>query len=103
MTRKTPQKDPARSLSSTASQAEAGARQSDSEADRSEARITELETRTAFQEDLLNTLNDVIANQDRLLAGLSNKLEQLEEQIRQGGFGGAGGGDGLAEEPPPHY
>ena len=30
-----------------------------------EARITELETRIAFQEDLLNTLNDVIANQDQ--------------------------------------
>lgn len=66
-----------------------------------EARITELETRIAFQEDLLNTLNDVIANQDQRLSALIRKLDRLEEQQRENGFGG--GGDGLADEPPPHY
>ena len=55
----------------------------------------------AFQEDLLSTLNDVIANQDQRLSALIRKLERLEEQQRENGFGG--GGDGLADEPPPHY
>lgn len=72
----------------------------------SELRITELETRVAFQEDLLNTLNDVIAKQDQLLSKLTRKIDHLEEQQRQNGYaadGGNGGGDGLAHEPPPHY
>ena len=72
----------------------------------SELRITELETRAAFQEDLLNTLNDVIAKQDQLLSMLTRKIDHLEEQQRQNGYaadGGNGGGDGLAHEPPPHY
>ena len=69
---------------------------------RTEARITELETRTAFQEDLMNTLNDVIANQDRQLATLSRKLDLLTEQLEQHG-GSDGGSDSTAHEPPPHY
>jgi len=71
-----------------------------------EARVTELETRIAFQEDLLNTLNDVIAAQDQQLVTVTRKLDallkQIEEQQRQSGYGGAGG-DAMAHEPPPHY
>ncbi len=68
-----------------------------------ESRIIELETRLTFQEDLLLTLNDVIANQDRLLSELGRKLERLEEQQRQNGYAGSSDGEGLAHEPPPHY
>lgn len=67
-----------------------------------DARITELETRTAFQEDLLNTLNDIVAKQDRQLATLTRKLDLLKEQLEQQGDGG-GGSDSMGHEPPPHY
>ena len=63
-------------------------------------RTDELESRLAFQEDLLNTLNDVIAQQDMRMAAFTRKLETLEQQLKlQGGF--AGGDD--SHEPPPHY
>jgi len=73
---------------------------------RLEKRVTELETRIAFQEDLLTTLNDVVASQDQQLTTVTRKLDtllkQLEEQQRQSGYGGAGD-DAMAHEPPPHY
>lgn len=65
-------------------------------------RLNDLESRLLFQEDLLNTLNDVIAAQDMRMADMVRKLDMLEQQLKQSS-GFAGGGDGLAEEPPPHY
>ncbi len=68
-------------------------------------RLDEVESRLAFQEDLLNTLNDVIAAQDMRMAELVRQIDVLEQQLKQGSelTGFAGGGDGTAEEPPPHY
>ena len=66
------------------------------------ARVDELETRTAFQDDLLSTLNDVIARQDQEITQLKGQMERLREQIKlQGGL--AGGGEASGHEPPPHY
>jgi len=65
-------------------------------------RLDELESRLLFQEDHLNTLNDVIAAQDMRMAELVRQIKRLEQQLKQG-VGFAGGGDGSADEPPPHY
>jgi SlyX protein len=65
-------------------------------------RVTELETRLAFQDDTLHALNDVVAAQQRQidllemkLAALVKRQQELSESI--------GGGGGEDEAPPPHY
>ena len=65
-------------------------------------RIDELESRLAFQDDLIESLNDVVASQDRLLHDLGKRVRQLEaklEDLAEAAPGGAGEG----HEPPPHY
>ena len=63
-------------------------------------RITELETRVAFQESTIQELSDVIAHQQQqieILQGAHKKLYSRLEEVSQG----------LAETPvnevPPHY
>jgi len=68
------------------------------------ARIDELETRTAFQDDLLHSLNDVIAEQDSRMAALARLLEDIREQISTQNRGDTGGASSATDyEPPPHY
>lgn len=67
----------------------------------SESRITELETKLAFAEDLLETLNETVIRQQRQLDSLQEQLRLLHQQMR----------DSQAdsepttprEEIPPHY
>lgn len=61
--------------------------------------IADLQTRIAFQEDLLASLNDRVSQQDQeidtlkfQLKHLNKKLLSLETPI-----------DGSDEPPPPHY
>lgn len=66
-----------------------------------EARITELETRLAFQDDTIQALNDVIVEQQRRLDRLAHQLQVLAgRQDELLGRLELGGGD---EAPPPHY
>jgi len=46
-----------------------------------EARLTELEIRTAFQEDTLNELNDALVSQQRQLDLLRQELMRLHEHV----------------------
>lgn len=65
-----------------------------------EARLSELEVKLSFQDDMLNSLNDVIAKQDREIQDLwsANKiLKQSLGELR------AGGSSNTQEPPPPHY
>lgn len=66
-----------------------------------DSRVAELETRTAFQDDLLTALNRMVASQDHLLSQLRNEILRLraaQESMRMGS------GDTVADEPPPpHY
>lgn len=65
-------------------------------------RIDELESRVAFQDDLIESLNEVVARQDREIALLTQRLAGLESKLEDLAAGTpAGGGDG--HEPPPHY
>ena len=65
-----------------------------------EARLTELEMRTAFQEDALTELNDALVSQQRQLDLLRQELARLREhvltsQLQEPGEAG--------QEVPPHY
>ena len=65
-------------------------------------RIDELESRLAFQDDLIESLNEVVARQDRLIQDFGQRIAQLEaklEDMSESAPGGAGEG----HEPPPHY
>ncbi|MCC6076166.1 SlyX family protein [Pseudomonas sp. GCM10022188] len=65
-----------------------------------EARVTELETRLAFQEDTLQQLSDELLAQGRLIERLQRQVELLAARQAElvGQFGPA-----EDEAPPPHY
>ncbi|MDH4610834.1 SlyX family protein [Pseudomonas sp. BN102] len=65
-----------------------------------EMRIADLESRLAFQDDTIQTLNDVLVGQQRVverlqlqLAALARRQEELLSQF----------GSSEDEAPPPHY
>ncbi len=65
-----------------------------------ESRLTEIETKLAFAEDLLETLNQAVIRQQRQIDSLQEQLRLLHQQVR----------DSQADEPttpreeiPPHY
>jgi SlyX protein len=66
-----------------------------------EARLIELETRVAYQDDALRELNEAVVRQqqeisrlERLCIGLQNRLIALAD---------GGGGSPVVDEKPPHY
>ena len=65
-----------------------------------EARVMELETRLAFQDDTIQALNDELVGQQRVIERLQLQLAALakRQEEMQGGFG-------ISEDeaPPPHY
>ncbi len=65
-----------------------------------EARVTELESRLAFQDDTLLALNDVLVEQQRVVERLQLQmaalLKRYEEMVGQYGVS-------EEEAPPPHY
>ncbi|WP_447751891.1 SlyX family protein [Pseudomonas nicosulfuronedens] len=65
-----------------------------------ETRVTDLESRLAFQDDALQTLSDVVYEQERVIErqrlqmqALLRRLEDLQGQV----------GVSEDEAPPPHY
>lgn len=67
-----------------------------------EDRLTELEIKSSYADDLLEQLNDVVARQQQQLDAMAREMLALRKQLAdQGGLGGAGGMGG--HEPPPHY
>lgn len=66
-----------------------------------EQRVVELETRMAFQEQLISELNDALT-QMRLEAVTSAELlKRVLEDLKL--TRGDGPGDAALEPPPPHY
>jgi SlyX protein len=65
--------------------------------------MIDLQMRVAFQEDMLNQLNDIIAKQDTDLLLLREQVralaQRLEELSRQPSLASAN----LPDERPPHY
>lgn len=72
----------------------------DSTALRHEARLTELEIKASYSEDLLDRLNDVVVRQQAQIDALQRALAALREQALaapQPAF------RSLRDELPPHY
>ncbi len=65
-----------------------------------EQRITDLEARLAFQDDTIQTLNDVLIAQQRAVERLQAQLGMLAR--RQEDMQSRMGGE-EDEAPPPHY
>jgi SlyX protein len=64
-------------------------------------RLTELETRVAFQEHTLAELNDVVTAQSRDLVRLQRELENALADLKT--LRGLLYADTASEPPPPHY
>ena len=63
-------------------------------------RISELETRITFQEDLIDQLQKALFEQSQTIDRLSYRLDSLASAVRSGQSGGTAEGE---EPPPPHY
>jgi SlyX protein len=63
-------------------------------------RLTDLEIKASFTEDLLDQLNQIIVNQQQQIDGLVRKLNDLQQRVPEGG---ALPYRSLRDELPPHY
>lgn len=65
-----------------------------------EERVTELESRLAFQDDTIQALNDVVVEQQRMLERLQLQISVLARRQEE-----ISGQFGMEEDeaPPPHY
>ena len=66
----------------------------------SEDRITNLEIKLSFTEDLIEKLNQIVYKQQQQIEFLYRELKSIKEQASSSGGGGSGG---LKDEIPPHY
>ncbi|MBI2399366.1 MAG: SlyX family protein [Xanthomonadales bacterium] len=64
-------------------------------------RLAELESRFAFQDDVVATLNPQVATQERRLVDIVEELRQLRREVTL--LRAALGHDAADEPPPPHY
>jgi SlyX protein len=64
----------------------------------SEERITNLEIKLSFAEDLIEKLNETVYKQQQQIEFLYRELKAIKEQASSGGGGGS-----LKDEIPPHY
>ncbi len=66
-----------------------------------QARIAELETQLAFQDDLLQSLNKVVIRQEEQLGLLALEVKSLREQVLT--LAAEPARPNSDEPPPPHY
>ena len=64
-------------------------------------RIDELESQLAFQDELIESLNNTVARQDRELLELKHQLGHLSERLKE--IGDVSAGEAPQDETPPHY
>lgn len=62
--------------------------------------IIELETKIAFQEDMIQSLNSTLAEQQRELVELKRDIEELQTQLRNLAPSLS---SATTDETPPHY
>ncbi|MET4068980.1 SlyX protein [Bradyrhizobium sp. S3.2.6] len=62
-------------------------------------RIDTLETRLAYQDDTIETLNQTITAQWKQIDVLTRQLGQLNDRLQEA----EANAPGPANEPPPHY
>lgn len=68
--------------------------------DDTERRLEALEVKTAFMDDLLDRLNDVVSRQQGQIERLHTELRRLQEQLDATPGGGL---RSLLDEKPPHW
>lgn len=66
-----------------------------------ETHIVELETRLAFQEHTLQSLNDVVTRQQQQIEALVREVNALKDRLRAAAPSPVGPLED--EKPPPHY
>ncbi|WP_114636670.1 SlyX family protein [Polynucleobacter necessarius] len=64
----------------------------------SDERITNLEIKLSFTEDLIEKLNETVYKQQQQIEFLYRELKAVKEQASSSGDGGS-----LKDEIPPHY
>ena len=64
-------------------------------------RVVKLETRLAFQEHTLQTLNDVVIHQQQQIDALVREIQTLKDRLRAAAPSPVGPLED--EKPPPHY
>jgi SlyX protein len=65
-----------------------------------EDRFIDIEIKLAHQEDMVESLNQVVYQQTRRIDQLEAMLSKLADHVRDNG---ASGGAGGVNEKPPHY
>ena len=68
-----------------------------------EHRLTELEIQTALQEDLINQLNDIVANMQQTLDLQQAQLRLLYQRMQEKSNPTDEKPYNLLDEVPPHY
>jgi len=68
-----------------------------------ESRLEELESKLAFQDDLIESLNEIIARQDLELVRLEQRVRSLAERLTDIADSAAMPGSSSGHEVPPHY
>lgn len=64
-------------------------------------RLDELESRFAFQDELIGVLNPQVAHQEKRIASLEEELRSLRREL--GMLRTALSHDATTEAPPPHF
>ena len=64
------------------------------------SRVDELETKTMFQQESIDNLNDVITSQWKLIDHLKSQISKLDDQLYELEMSSSGG---AANQKPPHY
>lgn len=65
-------------------------------------RLIELEIKAAYQEDLLQALNNIVSSQQQQIQRLETTCQLLNERIKSLSTEGMGN-DANIDEVPPHY
>ncbi len=68
--------------------------------DKDEQRLTDLEIKLSYQEDLLDQLNQVVVRQQQEIDLLLREVRQLRQQMPESG---AQATSASRDELPPHY
>ncbi len=66
-------------------------------------RIADLESQLAFQDDTIETLNQLVIQQSTELQQLQHKMQVLVDKFRQLQDNGDGNDSKPEDEIPPHY
>lgn len=68
-----------------------------------EQQIIELQAKAAYQEDLLQSLSQMVADQDKVIRRLDSQVKRWESRLDDMAYTIESGSSTGTEPPPPHY